>query len=487
MRLMNNKYSNLRVPVGMVLVAATLFSGAVGCTQSKSGEENKDVAVTEVKASNVELATSKMGSIMEETTITGHLNAISKADIVSRVAGRVVGIYAREGDFVRKGQLLVQLDDTVQKNTVNSAKASLAQAQAGLNQALANYNSAQTRVGQAQESMGMTDVSSALEVQKAHQGVIQAQSALASAQANYDDALLNMHRQQDLYAKDAVSSYAREQAELRERTSFQQLNTAKSALKAAKESLHIAKTAQRQVNILNADVKNSKDAVAQAQAAVEQARATVQAAQAAYNSAVTNLEDMAIKSPIDGVVTKRNIEIGAFANDGSGAVFSVVDNKDLEMISSLDEKFAPAVKAGSSLTLKTSIVDKVPATVVDVIPASDPTSHTIKVRLNIKNESGALLDGTYAEANMPVQELKGVIVPRTAVNIAVGSVYVMAFEGSGDEGTAKKYPVKMVYSNGKEALVTGINAGLKVVTSGALDILDGQSLKIAAAKAEETE
>ena len=45
----------------------------------------------------------------------------------------------------------------------------------------------------------------------------------------------------------------------------------------------------------------------------------------------------------------------------------------------------------------------------------------------------------------------------------------------------------MVYSNGKEALVTGINAGLKVVTSGALDILDGQSLKIAAAKAEENE
>ena len=218
---MNNKYSNLRVPVGMVLVAATLLGGAVGCTQGNSGEEKKDVAVTEVKASNVELATSKMGSIMEETTITGHLNAISKADIVSRVAGRVVGIYAREGDSVRKGQLLVQLDDTVQKNTVNSAKASLAQAQAGLNQALANYNSAQTRVGQAQESMGMTDVSSALEVQKAHQGVIQAQSALASAQANYDDALLNMHRQQDLYAKDAVSSYAREQAELRERTSFQ--------------------------------------------------------------------------------------------------------------------------------------------------------------------------------------------------------------------------------------------------------------------------
>ena len=296
-----------------------------------------------------------------------------------------------------------------------------------------------------------------------------------------------MHRQQDLYAKDAVSSYAREQAELRERTSFQQLNTAKSALKAAKESLHIAKTAQRQVNILNADVKNSKDAVAQAQAAVEQARATVQAAQAAYHSALTNLEDMAIKSPIDGIVTKRNIEIGAFASDGSGAVFSVVNNKDLEMISSLDEKFAPAVKPGSGLTLKTSIVDKVPATIVDVIPASDPTSHTIKVRLNIKNESGALLDGTYAEANMPVQELKGVIVPRTAVNIAVGSVYVMVFEGSGTEGTAKKYPVKMVYSNGKEALVSGIEAGLQVVTSGALDILDGQPLKIAAAKAEENE
>ncbi|MGM9998057.1 MAG: efflux RND transporter periplasmic adaptor subunit [Candidatus Bruticola sp.] len=482
---MNNKYSNLRVPVGMILVAATLLSGGVGCSQNNSGEEKKDVAVNEVKASNVELDVTRLGSIVEETTITGHLNAVNKADIVSRVNGRVVGVYVREGDRVSKGQILVQLDDTVQKNTVSSAQASLAQAKAGLTQALANYNAAKTRVGQAQESMGMTDVSSALEVQKARQGVVQAQTALASAQADYDDALLNMHRQQDLYAKDAVSSYAREQAELRERTSFQSLTAAKSALSAANESLRIAKTAQRQVNILHADVKTSRDAVAQAAAAVDQAKANVQAAQAAYDSAVTNLNDMAIKSPIDGVVTARNVEVGAFASDGSGAVCSVVDNSNLEMISSLDEKFAPFVKAGSNLILKTSIVDEVPAVIVDVVPASDPTSHTIKVRLNINNDNNKLLDGTYAEALMPVRELKGVIVPRTAVNMAVGSVFVVQYEGDGDTGTAKKVPITMVYSNGKEALVDGVDVGQKVVTSGGLDILDGQPLKLSASKGDE--
>ncbi|MGM9991517.1 MAG: efflux RND transporter periplasmic adaptor subunit [Candidatus Bruticola sp.] len=482
---MNNKYSNLHIPIGMILVAATLLSGSVGCSHNSSSEEKQDVAASEVKSSNVELAASKLGSIIEETTITGHLNAINKADIVSRVAGRVVGIYAREGDFVRKGQILVQLDDTVQKNNVSSARASLAQAEAGLNQALANYNASKTKVGQAKENMGMTDVSSALEVQKARQGVIQAQTSLASAQADYDDALLNMHRQQDLYAKDAVSSYAREQAELRERTSFQSLTAAKSALNAANESLRIAKTAQRQVNILHADVKTSRDAVDQAAASVEQAKANVQAAKAAYDSALTDLHDMAIKSPIDGVVTARNIEVGAFASDGSGAVFSVVDNSKLEMISSLDEKFAPFVKKGSSLNLKTSIINNVPAVVVDVVPASDPTSHTIKVRLNIENDTNELLDGTYAEASMPVQELKGIIVPRTAVNMAVGSVFVMEFEGDGDTGTAKKIPVTMVYSNGKEALVSGIEANRRFVTSGALDILDGQPLKLSASNGDE--
>ncbi|MCR4784167.1 MAG: efflux RND transporter periplasmic adaptor subunit [bacterium] len=477
--------SKLRVPIGMLLTASVLLVGGLGCSQDKEQEEA--AAVTARQTTNVELAVAKRGEIMQRTSLVGHVQALEKAEVFTRVAGRVTNVYVREGDSVHKGQILIQLDDTVQRNKVAEEKAALSRAQASLIQAQAAYNAALTRVEQAQENVGVTDVSSSLEVQRAKQGVIQAESALNTAQANYDDALLNMRRQQDLFAKDAVSSYTREQAELREHTAKEQLKTATSALASAKESLRLAQNAQRQVNILGGDVKASQAAAEQAKASIAQAKASVESASAAYNSALTDLNDMAIKAPINGTVTKRNVEIGtSISSSGGASLISIVDNSRLEMISPLDEKFAPYVQPGMHLNVETSMSQDTPADIIDVIPASDPSSHSVKVRLSIRNENGKLLDGAYAKADMPVQNLKGVLVPRTAVNSSVGEVFAVVFEGSGDDGKAKKVPITLLYTDGVNAIVTGVQIGDKVVTSGALDIVDGQDLHIAATETGNT-
>ena len=474
-KFMKDKGSRLRLPVGIFLVAATLAAGTIGC-----GAEKQTVETETKKVTNVEVGSSRQGSILQETNLTGHVQALKKAEIYPRVAGRVAAVLVREGDKVRQGQVLVHLEDSTQRSNFESAKAALAQAEAALVQAKASHFSAETAVEQAHENLGITDVSAAMEVQKARQGVIQAQASLASAQATYDDALYNMHRQQDLFAKDAVSSYDREQAELRERTSFQQLTSAKSALQAAKETLRIAEANQRQVAIRTGDVKVSQATARQALASIQQAEATLQAAQAAYHAAAKDLEDMSIKSPIDGTITSRNVEIGnALVASGETPILSVVDNSTLEMVAPIDEKFAPYVKTGADLKVNTSMAEGVPAQILEVVPASDPSSHTIKVRLRIPNEKGLLVDGTYAEARLPIQRLEGIIVPRTAVNMAVGEVYVVAYDGDPQGGTAKKYPVTMTYGNASEALVTGIDPGLTVVTSGGIDLLDGQALRVA--------
>ncbi|MBQ7528907.1 efflux RND transporter periplasmic adaptor subunit, partial [bacterium] len=431
------------------------------------------------KVTSVVLGLAKQGSLTQETSLTGHLESVDKANVVSRVAGRVQDVLVRAGDKVSKGQLLVQLDNSTQTTKVNAAKAALAQANAGLVQAQANYHAAQTKVEQAKESEGIIDVSSSLEVQRARQGVTQAEASLASAQANYDDALYNMRRQQDLFAKGAVSSYNREQAELRERTSFEQLKAAKSGLATAKEGLRIAENAQRQVSISKGDVKNSLAALEQAAAAVEQAKASVVSAQASLEAAVIDLEDMAVKSPITGTVTVRNVEPGQSLGANGATLFTIVDNSKLEMISSVDEQFRPYIKPGTKLELKTNIVsDKVPAKVIDVIPASDPASHTIKVRLSIPNTTGMLVEGAYVESPIPIKEISGVIVPREAVTVSTTGTFVMAFEGGESEGTAKRYPVELLYSTAEESVVKGITPGLKVVTSGAIDLVDGESLKV---------
>ena len=162
--------SKLRVPIGMLLTASVLLVGGLGCSQDKEQEEA--AAVTARQTTNVELAVAKRGEIMQRTSLVGHVQALEKAEVFTRVAGRVTNVYVREGDSVHKGQILIQLDDTVQRNKVAEEKAALSRAQASLIQAQAAYNAALTRVEQAQENVGVTDVSSSLEVQRAKQGVI---------------------------------------------------------------------------------------------------------------------------------------------------------------------------------------------------------------------------------------------------------------------------------------------------------------------------
>lgn len=463
------------------MAAAVLASGAIACS---SDEEQ---ASYERPATVVELGESRQGSIIEETSITGHLEAVEKAQVLSRVAGRVQDVYVRAGDKVAKGQVLAQLDATSQKTKVDAAEAALAQAEAGLVQAQVNYTAAQTRVEQASENMGMTDVSSSLTVQQAKLALSQAKSSLASAQADYNDALLNKNRQIDLYNKGAVSSYSKEQAELRELTSGAKLKSAKEGVANAEEAVRLAENAQRQVNILHGDVKTSRDAVNQAAAAVEQARAGVQAARASLKAAQVDLNDMTITSPIAGVVVSRNVEPGqSLGANGGATLFSIVDNRVLEMIAPIDEKYRAYVQPGTVLDIKTAInPEGTKATVVDVVPEADPQSHSVKVRLKIPNENGMLVEGAYTEAVLPIRELKGVIVPRTAVNESIDQVFVMSFDGAGSEGKAKKHSVTMIYSTPDEALVQGVDPNLRVIISGAMDMADGEKVKTEAKAAAE--
>ena len=74
---MKDKGSRLRLPVGIFLVAATLAAGTIGC-----GAEKQTVETETKKVTNVEVGSSRQGSILQETNLTGHVQALKKAEIL---------------------------------------------------------------------------------------------------------------------------------------------------------------------------------------------------------------------------------------------------------------------------------------------------------------------------------------------------------------------------------------------------------------------
>lgn len=422
----------------LALLLATLALSA--CGQQKP---ELDPTPAAAKAAPVRTHKATKGALEETLSLTGHLRALSKAQVHTRIGGRVLQVHVREGDHVAKGEALIELDPT--------------SLQAAERQAQANLRAAQARLQQAQTGRGLTDVQVDLEVRRVQQAVFQAEANTARARAELDDALHDQQRQRDLFAKSAVSKVAVERAELRARLAQDGLEAARSAEKAAREGVRIAEANRTQVGMRESDVEA-------AAAAVDQARAALESVQ-------VDLRDTVIRAPIAGTVTNRTVEPGQAVNAQTGGpLLTLVDNSTLDMVAPTDERHRSSIRKHTQLTVSTTLTGPTQGYVVDVVPAADPATHTVKVRIQIPNADGRLVEGAFATATLPLRKVEGVVIPREAV---LGKDHVFL----ADHGKARRQPVQVLFATDRQAVVSGIQPGATVVTAGAEKLEDGQALQ----------
>jgi HlyD family secretion protein len=194
-----------------------------------------------------------------------------QAQVAAQVAGRVDAILVREGDRVKKGQLLVRLDSSEREALLRQAQASLGQAQAALREADANLRAVQP-------------------------GVAGAGADIARAQATLDEAEAAFARTQELARGDAAST--------------QDLDTARARLMEARAGLQS----------LTAGKSTAVGRVGVQLAAAASARARLDVAEAAVRLAEVQLAQDQVLCPFDGLVVNRNLEEGEWAAPGTPVV-----------------------------------------------------------------------------------------------------------------------------------------------------------------------
>lgn len=212
---------------------------------------------------------------------SGYVIAHHKHELGSKVMGRVEWIGVEKGDFVRKGQLLVKLED-------REYRAQLDQAQAALKAAKERYEE-------------LSRGSRPEEIEKGR-------AELARARAEEENARLEFERLDALLEAGVVSP--------------QEVDNARARYTMAKASVGVA---QRSYELL--ELGPREEQVAQAAAEMERERANVAYAQ-------TMLDATEIRAPITGTVLRRIAEIGemittSFAGT-SGAKSAVVALADLD-------------------------------------------------------------------------------------------------------------------------------------------------------------
>lgn len=181
--------------------------------------------------------------------------------------------------------------------------------------------------------------------------------------------------------------------------------------------------------------------------------------------------NLLIRSPIQGVVIKRNTEPGAFVNSGD-VLASLADPKALWFLGNVFEKDIRLLSSGQQLILKTEAYpDRVFIAQTNyVAPSVDPETRALLIRADVKNNDGLLRPDMFMSAKLLVGKGLAVVVPQSAI-VRIREMRYAIVRVAPD--TFRRLPVKGYDLDGKRFAITdGLGAGLMVLTDGAVLLND---------------
>jgi len=268
------------------------------------------------------------------------------------------------------------------------------------------------------------------------------------------------------------------------------------ALYKAQYDQAVAKKAQDEANLANARVDVvryeklvagkflSQQQYATQKALVSQLEAQVRADQAAIDNAKTTLDYATIRSPIDGRVGIRLVDVGNILHpsDQNGIVV-VTQLKPINIVFTLPQQALPAVhKAQADGVAKvralgpdnTSVIETGELKVVD--NQIDPLTGTVKLKSVFANENLNLWPGQFVNVRLMLDTIRNaVVVPTPAVQRGPNGAFVYLL---GEDGRAHMKSVTTGRQDENIVVVaSGLEPGATVVTSGFSRLSDGGKVR----------
>lgn len=408
-----------------LLAVAAIFSSllwAVSCGGSKANVRKDETNSAQPVVVDVATAPAIMRELPQFFEATGSLTGDQQTDVAPSVAGKVVAIGVDLGSYVKRGQMIVRLDDIDAKLRVQQAQAQLEQVKAALRQA---EEKAGVRAGQSFDPNKVPEV--------------------ANARVALELAEKNLRRAEKLIESGDVS-----------RSAYDQQKAQRDQLKEAFESaLSLAR---------------------QNFAAVATARANVANAESQLGLAQRSLSYSLVYSPIDGYVSERNADLGEYVSP-STKVATVVRINPLRVRIDIPEQAIPSVTVGQSVSVTTSAWPdrNFSGRIARISPNVTPTSRTLTVEAEIENGSGTLKPGQFATVRILQSRAQpAVLVPSRAVRTESGVSRVFVIK----DGHAQERLVQVGQSEGDLVEIkSGVAAAELVATSNIEQLGDGMAVK----------
>ncbi|MGV3707801.1 MAG: efflux RND transporter periplasmic adaptor subunit [Gemmatimonas sp.] len=177
-----------------------------------------------------------------------------------------------------------------------------------------------------------------------------------------------------------------------------------------------------------------------------------------------------LSSPFGGVVVARDANVGEMV-EPTDTLYTVADLSSVWIELNIFERDLARVRLGQSVSVSVVAYDKrtFPGRIVYLGAVLDPQKRTVLARVEIPNRDGALKPGMFASANIQVGSAGPpvVVVAQDAVQQLEGKSVVFVPGDSPGEFRAVRVEVGEPTGDGRIAILSGINAGDRVVVAGA--------------------
>jgi multidrug efflux system membrane fusion protein len=273
-------------------------------------------------------------------------------------------------------------------------------------------------------------------------------------------------------------------AHVRESEYLDKVNSSKAQLDQAQANYDKAKLDFDRASNLFSSNSVTKAQFDAAKASYDSSVAGLANAKAALEQANTALSDCSLRSPINGWVVERDIEIGSLAGTGSQA-FIVADTHLVKAIFGVPDTIVSDVKLGAPQTVTTSsIPGEFHGRITSISPSADPKSRVFSVEVTLPNADNRLKPGMIATIALGTgkTEQASTVVPLSAIVRSSQrpdgfAVYVV--DDQGGKSIVHERAVDIGDTLGNMISVTqGLKAGERVVVVGGTQIKDGDAIQV---------
>jgi HlyD family secretion protein len=355
---------------------------------------------------------------VQTVVATGRVETPHRVDVGAQITGTVVRVPVAEGQAVKRGDVLVELESTELRAALRQAEVAVAQANARLRQ--------------------MREV----QVPVAQQALRQAQASLANARAQ-------LRRNQDLFNQGFIGEAV--------------LEDSRKAAELADAQVLTARMQVETVLPTGSDHALAEAAVAQAQASSDAARARLRYA--------------LVAAVVDGTLLSRNVEVGDVVQPGK-VLMTLSPAGRTQLVVEIDEKNLRLLALGQKALASADAYaqQRFNAVVAYINPGVNAQTGAVEVKLDVPAAPPTLKQDMTVSVDIEVaRRTMALLAPVLAVRGAQGAPWVLRIE----DGRAVRVPVRIgLASGGFVEVLEGLRAGDLVIPAG-VPVTEGARVRVA--------